>query len=528
MIRTRFAPSPTGYLHVGGLRTALYSYLLAKKNNGKFILRIEDTDQKREVEGATAHLIEMLEWAGLNPDEGPSKGGPFEPYIQSQRTEIYKKYAEELLDKGHAYRCFCTAERLTEMRELQEKAKKAPMYDRHCLYLSEEEIQKNLDEGKPYVVRQKIPLEKLVKFKDLVRGNVTFAAKTLDDQVLLKSDGFPTYQLANVIDDHLMEITHVIRGEEWLPSTPKHILLYEALKWDPPEFAHIPLLLNKDRSKLSKRQGDVSVEDYINKGYLKEAIINFIAFLGWHPGGDSENEIFNLEELIEHFTIEKVHKAGAIFDLEKLDWFNWQWKRRNFHDDLHEFAKKLDQKVEIHSPKKGEFIYKFHDKKNAHEFFIHRTDELKKMCFNSLADAYKQDDEKLRKALVTVEEKVLRDHKNINEYIKFYFEDIDYGVELLIHEKMKVDFETARTSLSKILEKFENFDDFDDEEKIKEVLLSAVEETGLKNGQIFWPLRSALTGEQFSPGVFEVSWVIGKDLCLERIKKALEKLEKAS
>lgn len=528
MIRTRFAPSPTGYLHAGGLRTALYSYLLAKKDNGQFILRIEDTDQKREVKGATAHLIEMLDWAGLTPDESFHKGGPHEPYIQSQRTEIYQKYANQLLEKKHAYRCFCTTERLKEMREHQEKSKKAPMYDRHCLYLSEEEIQKNLDAKIPFVVRQKIPLEKLVKFKDLVRGNVTFAAKTLDDQVLLKSDGFPTYQLANVIDDHLMEITHVVRGEEWLPSTPKHILLYEALKWDPPQFAHIPLLLNKDRSKLSKRQGDVSVEDYIKKGYLKEAIINFIAFLGWHPGGDEENEIYSLEELVEHFSIEKVHKAGAIFDLEKLEWFNWQWNRRKFHEKLHEFAKKLDQKVQITSPKKGEFIYKFHDQKNTEEFFNHRTDELKTMCFNSLADEYKKHDGTLRKALVTVEEKVLRDHKNINNYIKFYFEDIDYGAELLTHEKMKIDFEMARASLSKILEKFEGFDSFEDEEKIKELLIGVVEELDVKNGQVLWPLRSALTGEQFSPGVFEVAWVIGKDLCIERIKKALEKLEKSA
>ncbi len=527
MIRTRFAPSPTGYLHVGGLRTALYSYLHAKKDDGKFILRIEDTDQKREVKGATAHLLEMLEWAGLYTDEGPGKGGPHEPYIQSERTKIYRKYANQLLEEGHAYRCFCTTERLKEMRAHQEKSKKAPMYDRHCLYLSKEEIQKNLDEEKPFVVRQKIPLEKLVKFKDLVRGNVTFAAKTLDDQVLLKSDGFPTYQLANVIDDHLMEITHVIRGEEWLPSTPKHILLYEALNWDPPEFAHIPLLLNKDRSKLSKRQGDVSVEDYIKKGYQKEAIINFIAFLGWHPGGESETEIFNLEELIDHFSIEKVHKAGAVFDLDKLDWFNWQWKRRKFHEDLYKYARDLEDKVDIQSPKKGEFIYNFHDKKNAHEFFIHRTDELKKMCFNSLKKEYRDRDEKLRKALVTVEEKVLKDHKNINDYIKFYFEDIKYDIDLLTHEKMKVDYETAKKSLNKILQKFENSAKFDNEKKIKELLLEAVEELDFKNGQVFWPLRAALTGEQYSPGVFEVAWVIGKELSVDRIKKALEKLEKA-
>ena len=525
MTRTRFAPSPTGYLHVGGLRTALYSYLLAKKHNGQFVLRIEDTDQKREVEGATAHLMEMLDWAGITPDESPHKGGPYEPYIQSQRTEIYQKHAEELLEKKHAYRCFCTAERLTEMREHQEKSKKAPMYDRHCLYLSDEEIQKNIDEGKPFVVRQKIPSEKLVKFNDLVRGNVTFAAKTLDDHVLLKSDGFPTYQLANVIDDHMMEISHVIRGEEWLPSAPKHILLYEAFEWDPPEFAHIALLLNKDRTKLSKRQGDVSVEDYIKKGYSKEAIINFIVFLGWHPGGDSE-EILSLEELAEQFSIEKVHKAGAIFDIEKLDWFNWQWNRRKFHDELHEFAKNLDQNVQIESPKKGEFKYKFNDTKNAEEFFEHRTTELKTMCFNSLTDQYKEDDAFLRKVLLTVEEKILKDHKNINEYVSFYYEDKEYDAELLTHEKMKVDFDIARKALTKIHEKFTDFDAFDDEEKIKEILLAIVEELGFKNGQVFWPLRAALTGEQFSPGVFEVAWVLGKDKSLGRIQNALDKLEK--
>jgi len=523
MTRTRFAPSPTGYLHVGGLRTALYSYLLARKEGGQFVLRIEDTDQKREVEGATAHLMEMLDWAGITPDESPHKGGPYEPYIQSQRTEIYQKHAEELLEKKHAYRCFCTAERLQEMREHQEKSKKAPMYDRHCLYLSDEEIQKNLDEGKPFVVRQKIPLEKLVKFKDLVRGNVTFAAKTLDDQVLLKSDGFPTYQLANVIDDHMMEISHVIRGEEWLPSTPKHILLYESFGWEPPEFAHLPLLLNKERAKLSKRHGDVSVESYIDKGYLKEAIINFIAFLGWHPGGDSE-EILNLDELVEQFSIEKVHKSGAVFDVEKLDWFNWQWHRRKFHDGLHEFAKKLDQNVQIESPKKGEFKYKFSDGENAKEFFMHRTEELKKMCFNSLDKAYREDDDKLRKVLLTVEEKILKDHKNINDYISFYYEDKEYDKELLTHEKMKVDLDTAKQALEKIQEKFAEFDAFDDEEKIKELLLEVVEELGFKNGQVFWPLRAALTGEQFSPGVFEVAWVLGKEKSLERIDKALDLL----
>ncbi len=334
MIKTRFAPSPTGYLHVGGLRTALYAYLFAKKNNGKFILRIEDTDQKRFVEGATENLINTLKWAGLEYDEGPnldgSDKGEFGPYTQSKRTEIYKEHANKLIESGHAYRCFCTKERLEEMREQQQKNKNAPMYDRHCCDLPESEIKANLEEGKVFVVRQKIPYE-LIKFKDLIRGNVQFHGKTIDDQVLVKSDGYPTYHLANVVDDHLMGITHVIRAEEWLPSTPKHIALYHAFGWEVPEFAHLPLLLNDDRSKLSKRQGDVAVEEYIKKGYLQESVINFVVFLGWNPGSGNEQEIFNMEELIKIFDLEKVHKAGAVFNLEKLDWFNWKWLKEKFN-----------------------------------------------------------------------------------------------------------------------------------------------------------------------------------------------------
>ncbi|MFC1655678.1 glutamate--tRNA ligase [Patescibacteria group bacterium] len=527
MIRTRFAPSPTGYLHVGGLRTALYNYLYARKHGGQFLLRIEDTDQKRFVEGAKEHLIEMLEWVGLDYDEGPNKEGPHAPYVQSERNELYTKYADELLEKKHAYRCFCTAERLTEMREHQEKSKKAPMYDRHCLYLSDDEIQRNLDAGTPYVVRQKMPSAEVVKYTDLIRGTVSFAAKTLDDQVLLKSDGFPTYHLANVVDDHLMEISHVIRGEEWLPSTPKHILLYQALGWTPPEFAHIPLLLNKDRTKLSKRQGDVSVEEYIKKGYSKEAITNFIAFLGWHPGGSEENEIFTLEELVEHFSLEKVHKAGAIFDIEKLDWVNWQWNRRKHHTTLDEKAHGIDANVTIENPKKGEFVYKFDASENTEKFLKERTDMLLEICGEYIDEKYKSDDEKLRKALVSIEEKILRDPKTVQNHIKFYFEEIDYELELLTHEKMKVDYETATKSLKEIHETFSNFDSFNDMNAIKDTLMGIVEKLGLKNGQVFWPLRAALTGEKFSPGVFEVAWVLGKESFLERTKLALDKLENA-
>ena len=312
-IKTRFAPSPTGYLHVGGLRTALYCYLFAKKEGGTFLLRIEDTDQERFVEGAIENLISTLKWVGIEYDEGP--------YIQSERTALYKEHAEKLLESGHAYHCFCSKERLTELREKQESAKQATMYDRKCADIPLEEARKRVEAGESHVVRQKIPYENL-KFKDLIRGNVQFDGKNVDDQVLVKSDGFPTYHLANVVDDHLMEITHVIRGEEWLPSTPKHIFLYRAFGWDVPEFAHIPLLLNKDRTKLSKRQGHVAVEDYIKEGYLREAILNFVSFLGWHPGAGDENELYTLKELEKAFSIDRVHKAGAISDIEKLDWFN--------------------------------------------------------------------------------------------------------------------------------------------------------------------------------------------------------------
>ncbi|MCD6109893.1 glutamate--tRNA ligase [bacterium] len=525
MVRTRFAPSPTGYLHVGGLRTALYSYLYAKKNNGKFILRIEDTDQKRFVEGALEHLIKMMKWAGLDYDEGPDKAGEFGPYIQSKRTELYKKYAQELLDKKAAYRCFCTQERLDEMRAHQEKQKKTPMYDRHCLYLSDEEIQKKLDEGIPFVIRQKIPSSEVVKFDDHIRGKVSFAGKTLDDQVLLKSDGYPTYHLANVVDDHLMEITHVIRGEEWLPSTPKHILLYKAFGWEPPQFAHIPLLLNKDRSKLSKRQGDVSVEDYIKKDYLKEAIINFIAFLGWHPGEAEENEIFTLEELSSKFTLEKVHKSGAIFDIKKLDWFNWQWNRKNLHEKLKKIATEIDPNVLIENPKKGEFVYKFNNEKAKQTFLGKRAQTILKLCEEYLDKKYKINPELLNKALITVEEKILRNPREINSFIDFYFEIENYEKALLTNEKMKVDEEMAKTALKKSLATLANLDNFNSEDKIKEVLLNLVKQMSVKNGQVLWPLRSALTGKQFSPGVFEVAFVLGKEKTINRIKKALSKLE---
>lgn len=487
-IRTRFAPSPTGYLHVGGARTALYAYLFAKKQGGQFLLRIEDTDQKRFVEGARESLMKSLKWLGLEWDEGPDINGPHGPYVQSERTELYLKGINELIEKGHAYTCFCTQEELDEMRKRQEARHEAPMYNRKCLSLSKEEIDAKKASGIPFVIRQKIP-EGMLIVEDMIRGKVRFDSKTIDDQVLIKSDGFPTYHLANVVDDHDMEITHVIRGEEWLPSTPKHIWLYEAFGWTPPQYAHLPLLLNADKTKLSKRQGDVAVEEYIQKGYMQEAIINFIAFLGWHPGKGSEQEIYAMNELVQTFSLEGVHKSGAIFNLEKLDWYNWQWRRRKF---LEVTEKDPSQKTTL----------------------------LLKECEPYIETSYKSHPELLARALETVEEKILQDPKPINQFIGFYFAQPEFKPEIVYSEKMKVDAEIvkkilpeATSALTEISE--ENWT----EENIKITLVGVVASSGLKNGQIFWPLRAILTGEQFSPGVFEVMWALGKQETIERLGK---------
>lgn len=325
-VRVRFAPSPTGYLHIGGLRTALYDFLFARHSKGTFILRIEDTDRSRYVEGAVENLIDSLKLLGIDIDEGPGVGGDFGPYVQSERLEIYHREAARLLQSGHAYRCFCSSEILTQMREDQQHRGEFVKYDRRCLALSEAEIRAKLASQEPYVLRLKMPDNHVFSFDDLIRGNVEMDSAQSDDQVLVKSDGFPTYHLAAVVDDHYMQISHIIRGEEWLSSTPKHIWLYECLGWQIPQLVHLPLILNPDRSKLSKRMNDVSVESYLQKGYLKEALLNFVALLGWH--GPDDRETYSLKELCEEFTLERVSKSGAVFDLAKLDWMN-AWYLRN-------------------------------------------------------------------------------------------------------------------------------------------------------------------------------------------------------
>ena len=323
--RVRFAPSPTGYLHVGGLRTALYNWLFARQQGGTFILRIEDTDRSRRKEGAVENLLEALEWAGLDIDEGPTVGGEHGPYVQSERLEIYHRHVQQLLEAGHAYRCFCTPERLEQLRERQRRMGVASRYDRHCRTLPAGDTEARAAD-QAHIVRLAVPESGRIVFEDIVRRKVAFDLATVDDQVLLKGDGFPTYHLANVVDDHLMQVSHVIRGEEWLPSMPKHLLLYQAFGWEPPAFAHLPLLLNKDRSKLSKRQGTVAVEEYRTQGILPQALINFIALMGWHD--QSDQDIFGVEELIRAFSLERVQKGGAIFDTDKLLWLNGQHIRR--------------------------------------------------------------------------------------------------------------------------------------------------------------------------------------------------------
>lgn len=506
-VRVRFAPSPTGYLHVGGLRTALYNYLFAKKHGGTFILRIEDTDRTRYVEGAVESLLKSLRWADLVWQEGAQEKsqiqdlkspefresktypgvceiGEFGPYIQSERLEIYQKYAQELVAAGKAYYCFCQPQRLEEMRAEQMKNKRPPMYDRYCLdNLSAEEINAKLKEKCPATIRLKVPKDEMIVFEDVVRGKVSFSTNTIDDQVLLKSDGFPTYHLANVVDDHQMGITHVIRGEEWLPSTPKHILLYRAFGWQEPQFAHLPLLLNPDKTKLSKRQGDVAVEDYLKKGYLKEALINFVALLGWNPGAGSVQEIFSLGELEKVFELEKVHKAGAVFDLKKLDWINAQYIKKLTLDEL--YAKALP--------------------------FLEQKD------FFQQAAEDKKTEEYVKKVL-TIERERLNKFGEVGEENKFFFENIAYEESLLHWKEQSVEevhgaLEKARGVLGEISEEDWTL------ENIEKNLLAAA---GEKRGELLWPVRAALTGAQKSPSPFEVAWVLGKKEALARLGQALK------
>jgi glutamyl-tRNA synthetase len=463
-IRVRFAPSPTGYLHVGGLRTALYNYLFAKHNGGRFILRIEDTDQKREVEGAIENLINTLKWAGIDYDEGPDRDGGCGPYIQSQRLDLYRKYANELLEKDKAYYCFCTPEKLEEVRQKQIANKLSPSYDRHCRNLSKEEGEKRISTGEKHVVRLKVPLDGELTFEDVIRGKVTIAYKMLDDQVLIKSDGFPTYHLAVVVDDHLMGITHIIRGEEWLSSVPKRILL--------------PLLLNPDKSKLSKRQGDVAVEEYRNKGYLKEAIVNFIAFLGWNPG--DEREIFFLDQLVKEFALERVGKSGAVFNVEKLNWLNQQHIKLKSDKELAELIKP----------------------------YI----ELKK--WPKIEQAY------LLKVIGLMKERLTfpQDLVESNEY---FFHDPESFDESGI--KKNWDSESGKR-MELLGERLGLLSDYS-HTSIEESLRKLSDELKIKPSKLIHPARLALSGKTMGPGLFEMMNVLGKETVVRRLHNAAEKIK---
>lgn len=480
-IRTRFAPSPTGYLHLGGLRTALYNYLFAKKNGGVCFFRLEDTDQSRLVEDAMHNLLNTLSWCGLNFDESPDKPGEFGPYIQSQRLEIYKKYADQLLSEGKAYRCFCSSERLDQLRKLQQKNHQPTKYDRKCLSLTEEEIASKLDAGEPYTIRFKIPDDRMIEVDDMIRGKVVFNSNEIDDQVLMKSDGFPTYHLAHAVDDHLMQTTHVIRGEEWLPSTPKHVLLFEALGFPVPIYAHLPLMLNPDRSKLSKRQGDVAVEDYKEKGYLPTAIVNFVAMCGWHPGEGSEEEVFTLEELIKEFDLEKVQKAGAVCDLTKAKWYN------------KEYLKKLPQ------------------------------EELAKLIRKTLPATWPQEeDADLIKKVKTVQERIDL-ISEAPEALKFYYEWQAPTAELLCHKKFVPTPEEAKISLEKYVGFLREIEDWT-EKNLEEKTIEWIKANEYKTGAILWPYRVAITGQEHSPGPFEVSAALGKAESIRRTEEVLKNI----
>ncbi|WMJ23248.1 glutamate--tRNA ligase [Paludicola sp. MB14-C6] len=480
-VRTRFAPSPTGYMHVGNLRTALYAYLLAKKNNGTFILRIEDTDRERYVEGAVDIIYNTLRKTGLIWDEGPDIGGPVGPYVQSERMGMFKKYALQLVESGHAYYCFCDKERLEEVRTIQQASGISPRYDGHCRNLSPEEIKEKLDAGVPYVIRQKMPTEGTTSFDDEVFGTITVENSTLDDQILIKTDGMPTYNFANVVDDHTMGITHVIRGNEYLSSTPKYNLLYDAFGWQKPVYVHCSPVMKNHTEKLSKRNGDASFEDLIAKGYLTEAIINYIALLGWSPKG--ENEVFELNELIQEFDIDGISKSPAIFDTAKLTAIN------------------------------GAYIRKL----SIDEYLSYATPYIRQTCKREDIDL-----EKLAKMLQPRTE-IFTD---IPDQVDFIDQIPDYSNELYCHKKMKTNEENSLESLKEILPVLEGLQDWNFD-NIHNSLFALIEKLGVKNGLILWPLRVCLSGKQFTPGGgVELAELLGKEESIRRIKHGIEQLSK--
>ena len=484
-VRVRYAPSPTGYPHVGNIRTALFAWLFARRHGGSFIVRIEDTDVARKVEGAVKGILNSLRWLKLDWDEGPEVGGKYGPYVQSQRLHLYQEAAKRLVAQGHAYYCYCSPQRLEEMRAEQVRRKQSPGYDRHCRDLSSEERRKKEAEGIISVVRFKTPLVGQTRFHDLIRGEVVFENNTIDDFVLLKSDGYPTYHLANVVDDHLMEISHVLRAEEWLSSTPRHLLLYQALGFEPPQFAHLPMILGTDRSKLSKRHSAVSITEYYEQGYLPDAMVNFLALLGWSL--DDRTEIMSRQQLIENFSLERVSRTAAIFNLEKLNWMN------------------------------GVYIRSL----TADEFFKAVQPYL--MTDKAAGEALISNEEYVRSILPLVQERA-RILAEVVELTRFFFVDeLDYDTSLLIEKNMSS--QSTIQALEASLQKLRQLEKFD-AESLEAVLRPLAVALGLKTGQLFGTLRVATTGRTAAPPLFQTMTVLGRERCLRRIEEALNRLLK--
>ena len=479
-VRTRFAPSPTGRMHVGNLRTALYAYLIAKHEDGDFILRIEDTDQGRYVEGAVDIIKRTMADTGLIEDEGPDKDGGVGPYVQSERMQagIYGKYAQMLIDKGEAYRCFCTPERLATLTQVVE-GKEISVYDKHCLHLSQEEIDKNLAEGKPYVIRQNNPTEGTTTFHDELYGDVTVDNKELDDMILIKSDGYPTYNFANVVDDHLMKITHVVRGNEYISSSPKYNRLYEAFGWEVPKYIHCPLITDEDHHKLSKRSGHSSYEDLIEQGFLPEAVVNFIALLGWSP--DSDKEIFSLKELVEIFDYHRINKAPSVFDYQKLRWMNGEYLKAMDPDRFYDLAEPYLKKA------------------ISKDLDLHKIAEMVRTRIEIFPD--------------------------IAEMVDFFEALPDYDISLYTHKKMKTNAESSLTVLKDLLPVLEAQEEFTND-GLFAAMKSYIQEKGYKNGYVLWPVRIAVSGKQTTPaGATEIMEVLGKEETLARIREGIRKLE---
>lgn len=480
-VRTRFAPSPTGRMHVGNLRTALYAYLIAKHEGGDFILRIEDTDQERYVEGALDIIYHTLKETGLVHDEGPDLDGGVGPYVQSERQAqgIYLKYAKELVEKGEAYYCFCGKERLESLKQ-EVAGKEIIVYDKHCLHLSKEEVEAKLAAGVPYVIRQNIPNEGTTSFEDEIYGKIEVPNSELDDMILIKSDGYPTYNFANVVDDHLMGITHVVRGNEYLSSSPKYNRLYAAFGWDVPVYVHCPLITNEEHKKLSKRCGHSSYEDLIEQGFVTEAVVNYVALLGWCPSDN--REIFSLEELVEAFDYHHMNKSPAVFDMGKLRWMNG------------EYIKAMD-------------FGKFYERALPYlKEAIHKDLDLKKIASQV-------------KTRIEV-------FPEIKELIDFYEEVPEYDTQMYCHKKMKTTEETSLNLLKEVLPLLEAQDDYSND-ALFEALVAFGKEHGYKTGYIMWPIRTALSGKQTTPaGATEILEILGKEESIKRIHAAIEKLEK--